>query len=123
MSSSLALDLRNAATTIMTALGDIPDDVFYHSVTTGAYDVNTDTYLTTEVVLKVKGLLYKSKEKASDDKRTLLERQKVLISGQALASIVPKESDYIVIKGVKWEVKERDSAPSDAVFIFIVRQV
>jgi hypothetical protein len=120
---SLALELRNAATTIMTALGDIPDDVFYHSVNQGAYDVNTDSYNTSEVVLKVKGLLYKSKEKSDDAKKTILERQKVLISGQALATITPKESDYLIIKGVKWEVKEKDSAPSDAVFILIVRQV
>jgi hypothetical protein len=120
---SLALQLQNAATTIMTALGDIPDDVFYHSISQGAYDVNTDAYITTEVVLKVKGLLYKSKEKSDDANKTVLERQKVLISGQALKTIIPKESDYLIIKGVKWEVKEKDSSPADAVFILIVRQV
>jgi hypothetical protein len=120
---SLALQLQNAATTIITALGDIPDDVLYHSVSQGTYDITTDSYVTTEKVLKVKGLLYKSKEKADDLKKTILERQKVLISGQALASITPKESDYLIIKGVKWEVKEKDSSPADAVFILIVRQV
>jgi hypothetical protein len=120
---SLALQLQNAATTIMTALGDIPDDVLYHSVNQGAYNVNTDTYTTTTTVLKVKGLLYKSKEKSDDAKKTIMERQKVLISGQALKTITPKESDYLFIKGVKWEVKEKDSAPADAVFILIVRQV
>jgi hypothetical protein len=115
--------LQDAATTIMTALDDLPDTVSYYSVEVGGYDVNTDEQTRTETLLSLKGLKYKSVEQDADNKKTTLVQTKVLIAGQAFGATVPKESDYMVIGGVRYEIKQINPAPQNVVFIFIVREV
>lgn len=119
----LAETLLAAGTTAITALGNVALDITYVSVAAGTYDVDTDSYASTETSLSVKGIKYKSQEQNQDYKKTVLEQTKILIAGEALASITPKESDYMIIAGVRYEIKEIKPAPVNAVFVFIVRQV
>ena len=119
----LAQTLQDAATSIMTALDDLPDTVSYHSVEDGGYDLSADQQTQVETVLTLKGLKYKTVEQDADNKRTTLFQTKVLIAGQAFGAIVPKESDYMIIKGVRHEIKQINPAPQNVVFIFIVREV
>jgi hypothetical protein len=119
----LAKTLQNAGTTIVKALGDIAVPISYHSVVFGTYDPTLDQEINTETILPLTGILYKSQEKVDDAKRTVLEQTKVLIAGQAFGLIVPKESDYMIINSVKYEIKIVNSAPVEAVYVFIVRIV
>ena len=115
--------IRKAGTDAISAIGDIASDIAYHSVSLGAYDPVTDAQTITEVVLNVKGLLYKTKAEKQDYKKTELNQDNVLIAGEALSTITPKEDDYMVIDGVKREIKNIKEAPQKAVFIFTVRAV
>jgi hypothetical protein len=119
----LAKTLQNAGTTIVKALGDIAVPISYHSIVFGTYDPTLDREINTEIVIPLKGILYKSQEKVEDAKKTVLEQTKVLIAGQAFGLIIPKETDYMMINGVKYEIKNVNSAPVEAVYVFIVRIV
>lgn len=119
----LTQTLQDAASAIMTALDDLPDTVSYYSVDVAGYDVATDAQARTETLLTLKGLKYKSVEQDADNKKTTLVQTKVLIAGQTFGTVVPKESDYMVIKGVRYEIKQINPAPQNVVFVFIVREV
>lgn len=120
---SIEAILRNAATTIMTALDDVPKDVSYYSVSIGAYDVLSDSQTRIETLVTVKGVVYRSKIETKDKTNTDLIQTKVLIAGQAFGAIVPKEDDYMVIASVKYEILSIHPTPVDAAFVFIVRAV
>ncbi len=119
----LADTLRNAGTTIIAALGDVPKDISYYSVTTGAYDPVTDVLTKTETLISLKGIKYKSKVETKDKTNTDLIQTKILIAGEAFGTTEPKEDDYMVIDSVKYEITGIYPAPSEAVYVFIVRAV
>lgn len=118
----LSKTLADAATAAILAFGDLVPDLEYHVVTTGAYNTATDSLSTTDVAVTCKGVVYKDKVTSNDFKKTHLSQKKVLIAAQALPGVVPKDTHYIMIKGVKNEIKDVISVPGDPIFIFVVRE-
>jgi len=51
---SLKATVKKAVSQAITAVGDLAADIVYYSVTTGAYDVDTDTLTTSETALSLK---------------------------------------------------------------------
>lgn len=121
----LKATLAKAVTTAVTAIGTVAATISYHRVSVTGYDVATDSNTVTDVVISCKGVVYKSKVETQDYKKTDLIQTKVLISGEVFsqAGFVPDEQDYMVIAGVKYEIKSIMAIPSDAGFIFVVRAV
>lgn len=117
--------LADAAVKGVAALGNAADDISYYRVAVTGYDVNTDTNVSAETLLQCKGAVYKSKVETQDYKRTDLEETKVLIAGKVFADagIEPDEQDYMIIKGVRYEIKNIRPAPTNAVWVFTVRAV
>jgi hypothetical protein len=119
-------DVLNAAVvTVISALDDIPKTVEYHSVTLGAYNPLTDTQLSTEKIIICKGVVYRGKSENQDYKKTELNMTKVLIAGKVFqdAGVFPKSEDYLVIEGIRYEIRVEKLIPSDPAFIFEVRAV
>lgn len=121
--ADLAKVLRDAATKAVDALGTVPKTVSYYAVTVGTYNVNNDAPAITTKLFTVKGVVYKSKVENNDKKQIELIQTKVLIAGQAFGTTQPKEDDYMVIDGVKYEILSIFPAPQDAAIVFNVRAV
>lgn len=115
--------IRKAGTDAIAAIGDIDSDIQYYSVSVGTYDAVADTQTRIEKRIDVKGLVYKAKEETQDYKKTELHQKNVLIAGEALDGITLAEDDYMIIDGVKHEIKTFKEAPQRAVVIFTVRAV
>lgn len=114
-----------AVTTAIAALGNIPKDVTYYSTSAGTYDSVTDTFTSTPTVVTCKGVVYKSKVESQEWKRTVLTETKLLIAGEVFADagVVPKETDYVVIDSVRYEIYTERPAPSEPVYVFTLKAV
>lgn len=117
--------LSDAAVKGVAALGNAADDINYYQVSVGGYDVSLDSNVSTETLIQCKGVLYKSKIETQDYKRTDLEETKVLITGKVFADagVTPDEQDYMIIGGVRYEIKNIRPAPTQAIWVFVVRAV
>lgn len=122
---SLKATLANAVDKAMAALDDVPLAISYYSVTTGGYNVATDSVTRTETLISCQGLRYKSKIETQDWKKTELDETKILIAGSVFSAVavVPKEDDYMVVEGTKYEIKNIRPAPTNALYVFVVRAV
>lgn len=122
---SLKATVKKAVSQAIAAVGDLAAEIVYHSVTPGAYDVNTDTLTTSEIVLSFKALVYKEKDESQDYKRTDLKESKVLTPSEVFdaAGVVPKNEDYLTINGIRYEIKSYKPIVGNVGFIFIVREV
>jgi hypothetical protein len=122
---SLTQTIKNAVTSAFTAAGDALDDVRYYAVGVGTYDVDADAQVRTETLVLCPGLKYEEKIVIEEWKRTEMEQTKVLIEGKhfVAASVEPAEQDYMVIDGVKYEIKKIDPTPKKIAYIFTVRAV
>jgi len=122
---SLKAILSNAVDKAMAALDDVPLTISYYSVVTGGYSVATDSINVTETLISCQGIKYKSKVETQDWKKTELDETKILIAGSVFsaAGISPKEDDYMLVEGVKYEIKNIRPAPTNALYVFVVRAV
>ncbi|MFM7009114.1 MAG: hypothetical protein ACKO0Z_07230 [Betaproteobacteria bacterium] len=119
----LKATIRKAGTDAISAIGDIASDIQYYSVALGSYNAVTDSQTRVETRLDIKGLVYKAKEETQDYKKTELHQKNVLVAGEALGTTKITEDDYMIIDGVKHEIKSFKEAPQRAVVIFTVREV
>jgi hypothetical protein len=118
--------LFTAVNTIMTALEDVPMMISYYSVSpTGSYNVATDSLSKTETLISCQAVKYKSKVETQDWKKTELDETKILIAGSVFvdAAVTPKEDDYMIVEGVRYEIKNIRPAPTNALYVFVVRAV
>lgn len=117
--------LFDAVDKAFAALDDLPQTILYYSVTLGGYNLVTDSISTATTLITCQGVKYKSKVETQDWKKTELDETKIMIAGSvfANAAIVPKEDDYMLVDGVKYEIKNIRPAPANALYVFVVRAV
>lgn len=123
--ASLSLQVANAVTKVISALGDLAPTITYHSVLKSVYDSSTDTYTEVATVISCKAAVYKAKIESMEWKRTELTETKVLIAGQVFsdASIIPKEEDFMTIKGTKYQITTLREIPGESGYTFTVKAV
>jgi len=119
--ADLAALLKTAVKTAVTAIGTIAIDAVYHSVGITAYDPITDAQTEITLAVPVKAFKYKAREDADDNNATVEQFTRVLISAVDLGTVVPKESDYIVLEGTRYEIMKFSAMPANAGYIFQVR--
>lgn len=118
----LRADLRGAVTTIMAALGDLAEDVVFESVSVGNYDPATDANTVTTTTVNCTGFLYRKRETQMDTSKAIKYVLQVLLQYDDLESVIPKESDYITVSGVRYEVTDVKTIPRDSGYILTVRK-
>lgn len=105
-----------------TALGDIPLSITYTYVTPGAYDPLTDTLTTTTVVVNnVKAVNVALKEQEMDWFPADINTQKLLIAAVDLPS-TPTASDFVLIGGVRWEVRRVNRVPGESLYTLFIQE-
>lgn len=125
--------VRDAVTTAIAAIGDLADTITYESVALGSYNPTTDAMTSTNTTKTVSGLVYNEADAELDgliDRTSTSGRAAgqmrnvkfVLIAGDALDPVVPKEADYMTILTVRYEVVAISAIPGQAGYIFTVRK-
>lgn len=97
--------------------------VVYNAVTVGAYDTATDTRtVTTETVENLPavpvGLSKQEVDYFPANRRTV----KLLISALDLGTLVPKETDYVLISGTRWDVKRVKEVPGMSLWTLYLQE-
>lgn len=128
---ALAQTLKSAVDTIFTALDDIPLTITYVKVTLGSYDLDTDLPATTLVNVTIKAVVYNGKDIEQDSiwrltsaqsKHTNTDETYALLPASTLGSYRPKNTDYLMIEGEKWEIYGKIPVPSNPCWILKVRK-
>lgn len=118
----LRADLQGAVSTIMTALGDLAQDVVFESVSVGGYNPTTDANTVTTTTVNCTGFLYRKRETQVDTSKAVKYVLQVLLKFDDLDPIIPKESDYVTVDGVRYEVTDVKTIPRDSGYILTVRK-
>lgn len=116
--------VEDAVVTALNAMGDLAINMEYHAVTVGAYDNDTDAPSVTETVFTTKCAKVKYKVDTQDWQKTDLVQTKIIASGKAFRDAgvpLPKEDDYMIVEGVRYEVRNFTAPPTDPVYIFLVQ--
>lgn len=102
-------------------LGDLKDTVEYHHVVAGSVDPVTDTQTNTETVETFQCVKTKLSDQELDYFPGPLVTERLLIPWNVLTT-APAEPDYVVIAGVRWEVRRARGVPGESVWIVYIQQ-
>lgn len=102
-------------------IGDLKDTVEYHHVTAGAVDALTDTQTNVEVVETFQCVQAKLSDQELDYFPGPLVTERLIVPWNVFTG-EPKEPDYVVINGVRWEVRRARGVPGGSVWIIYIQQ-
>lgn len=118
LKDKIAKQVQKALQTV----GDLAITLTYVYVTVGSYDVATDTQTTTTLsypgVTAVSVALTEAEVDYFPGNRNT---QKLLIAALDIGA-QPKSEDYVLIDGVKWEVKRVKNVPGKSLYIIFVQE-
>lgn len=104
-------------------LDDLRTYVTYVKVVPGAYDPATDTNSnTTTTYTNVPVVLLKLSSEDLDWWPGDMIGQKMLLASNDLPSVIPDDSDHVVISSVTWNIHKVKRVPGDSLFIVYIRE-
>lgn len=104
-------------------LGNLRIALDYVAVVPGTYDPVTDAITTTTTtVADVFAVAVRLKEQELDWFQANLVTQKLLIPSLDLPAITPDVNDYVLISGVRWNVKRVSRMPGDPLWVIYIQE-
>lgn len=100
---------------------DIRTTMTYRRVTLGAYDATTDTRAETVTDYTLVTALVGLSDQEVDYWPADIVTQKILIASNDLP-VVPQVTDYVLINGIRWEVKRVKTAPGGSLFVVFIQE-
>ena len=113
--------LRKLAQQAMQSVDDVRTAVTYVQVTPGTYDPAIGDIATTEISHDVRALFTRLTETEMDWFPGDLKTQKAIVAYLDLP-ITPGRNDYFLVNGERWEIKNSKRVPTDAIWLFYVRE-
>ncbi len=118
-------DMASAADAIISGFGDLILTVEYHvTLPTTSYDVTNDTPINNDYFIECRAAKYKVEVKTNEYFKTDAVNTRFAITGndmRAFGPLVPKEADYIVSEGIKYEIVDIKDLGLGACYIFTTR--
>ena len=102
-------------------VGDLKDTVEYHHVVAGGVDPVTDTQMNTETVETFLCVKAKLSDQELDYFPGPLITERLFIPWNVFTG-EPKEPDYVMIEGVRWEVRRSRGVPGNSLWIVYIQQ-
>lgn len=110
--------IRTAVSGAMAAVGDLAEEVQYHSISgDGVYNVSTDTVTVASTVISVRAVLARFSKWEIQNQVADIQDQKAIIAASDLG-VTPSLRDFILISGDRWVVQRIQTVPGQGVYIF-----
>lgn len=101
--------------------GDIPIPITFVQVTLGAYDPVQGTRAAVTTNYTLTAINPKLTEQELTWFPADINTQKLLIAALDLP-VIPKADDYVLIDGVRWEVRRVNRVPGDSLYILFIQE-
>lgn len=119
---SLAARFQQMAKKIMDNADDVPADVTYMAVVPGVYSPATGTTGDVETAHVTRAFVYRLDESELDWFPADWIMQKAIIATLDMPLVTPKDHDYFLIDGERWEIQRIKRDPANAASTFFIRR-
>jgi len=113
---------QNAASTVITAFGDVADTFVYHSLGTFSYSpttgANTESGDSDVSIKAISDEIQSDEIQGRDVKMT---DRKLLVANNDI-SVTPKVGDYVTIAGSRFNLIDYETDPATALYTMFVRR-
>jgi len=113
--------VKKFVTSAFDQIGDLKDSVEYHHVVAGVVDPLTDAQTNTDTVETFQCVQAKLSDMELDYFPGPLITERLIVPWNVLTG-EPKEPDYVMIAGVRWEVRRARGVPGASVWIIYIQQ-
>lgn len=114
--------IKGFVATAFKTIGDLKDTVEYHHVIAGTVDPDTDEQmLDTDDPETFECAKVKLTDEEVDYFPGPLITERLLIPWNVI-SLVPAEADYVIIAGIRWEVRRFKGVPGESLWIVYIQR-